>query len=90
MIAYAMNDQPLPMVNGFPLRLVVPGWYGTYWVKALSDITVLAHPFSNFWTDKAYRIPNAPNGTSLQRIWPRTQFLLIDSTCVPYSFVRPQ
>jgi sulfite dehydrogenase (cytochrome) subunit A len=63
MIAYAMNDQPLPMVNGFPLRLVVPGWYGTYWVKALSDITVLPQPFSNFWTDKAYRIPNGPNGT---------------------------
>ena len=63
MIAYAMNDQALPMVNGFPLRLVVPGWYGTYWVKALSDITVLPQPFSNFWTDKAYRIPNAPNGT---------------------------
>jgi len=63
MIAYAMNDQPLPMVNGFPLRLVVPGWYGTYWVKALSDVTVLPHAFSNFWTDKAYRIPNGPNGT---------------------------
>ncbi len=63
MIAYAMNDRPLPMLNGFPLRLVVPGWYGTYWVKALSDITVLPQPFSNFWTDKAYRIPNAPNGT---------------------------
>jgi len=63
MIAYAMNDQPLPMVNGFPLRLVVPGWYGTYWVKALSDITVLPQALSNFWTDKAYRIPTAPNGT---------------------------
>ena len=63
MIAYAMNDQALPMVNGFPLRLVVPGWYGTYWVKALSEITVLPNVFSNFWTDKAYRIPNAPNGT---------------------------
>jgi sulfite dehydrogenase len=63
MIAYAMNDQPLPMLNGFPLRLVVPGWYGTYWVKSLSDITVLPQAFSNFWTDKAYRIPNAPNGT---------------------------
>jgi hypothetical protein len=63
MIAYAMNDQALPMVNGFPLRLVVPGWYGTYWVKALSDITVLPQAFSNFWTDKAYRIPNGPNGT---------------------------
>ena len=63
MVAYAMNDEPLPMLNGFPLRLVVPGWYGTYWVKALSDITVLPEAFSNFWTDKAYRIPSAPNGT---------------------------
>jgi sulfite dehydrogenase (cytochrome) subunit A len=63
MVAYAMNDQPLPMVNGFPLRLVVPGWYGTYWVKALSDIAVLPLAFSNFWTDKAYRIPKGPNGT---------------------------
>src|ERR1700739_4861075 len=63
MIAYAMNDQALPMVNGFPLRLVVPGWYGTYWVKAVSDITVLPAAFSNFWTDKAYRIPSGPNGT---------------------------
>ena len=63
MIAYAMNDQALPMLNGFPLRLVVPGWYGTYWVKSLSDITVLSRAFSNFWTDKAYRIPEAANGT---------------------------
>lgn len=63
MVAYEMNDEPLPMVNGFPLRLVVPGWYGTYWVKALSDMTVLPQAFSNFWTDKAYRIPNTPNGT---------------------------
>jgi sulfite dehydrogenase (cytochrome) subunit A len=63
MIAYAMNDQALPMINGFPLRLVVPGWFGTYWVKALSDITVLPAAFHNFWTDKAYRIPSGPNGT---------------------------
>jgi len=63
MIAYAMNDRPLPMVNGFPLRLIVPGWYGTYWVKALSEVAVLPHVFSNFWTDKAYRIPSGPNGT---------------------------
>jgi sulfite dehydrogenase (cytochrome) subunit A len=63
MVAYAMNDQPPPMINGFPLRLVVPGWYGTYWVKALSDVTVLPQAFHNFWTDKAYHIPSAPNGT---------------------------
>src|SRR6266850_2461676 len=43
--------------------LDVPGWYGTYWVKALSDISVLPQAFSNFWTDNAYRIPSGPNGT---------------------------
>src|ERR1700733_11185968 len=37
MIAYAMNGEPLPLLNGFPLRLVVPGWYATYWVKMLND-----------------------------------------------------
>src|SRR5207237_4945745 len=41
MVAYAMNDAALPMLNGFPLRLIVPGWYGTYWVKSLSKIAVL-------------------------------------------------
>ena len=43
MIAYAMNGEQLPLLNGFPLRLVVPGWYSTYWVKMLSDIEVLDH-----------------------------------------------
>jgi sulfite dehydrogenase len=47
----------MPMLNGFPIRLVVPGWYATYWVKALNDITVLAEPFKGFWMDKAYRVP---------------------------------
>jgi sulfite dehydrogenase len=58
MIAYAMNEQQLPLVNGFPLRLVVPGWYSTYWVKMLSDIEVLAQPDDNFWMKTAYRIPD--------------------------------
>ena len=44
MIAYAMNGEQLPLVNGFPLRLVVPGWYATYWVKMLNDIEVLDQP----------------------------------------------
>src|ERR1700730_5095707 len=54
MIAYAMNGEPLPLLNGFPLRLVVPGWYATYWVKMLNDIEVLDKPDDNFWTTKAY------------------------------------
>jgi DMSO/TMAO reductase YedYZ molybdopterin-dependent catalytic subunit len=57
MVAYEMNGQPLPMLNGFPLRLVVPGWYATYWVKALNEITVLDKPFDGFWVAKAYRVP---------------------------------
>jgi DMSO/TMAO reductase YedYZ molybdopterin-dependent catalytic subunit len=60
MIAYAMNGEPLPLVNGFPLRLVVPGWYATYWVKMLDDIEVLDKPDDNFWTTKAYLIPDTP------------------------------
>jgi DMSO/TMAO reductase YedYZ molybdopterin-dependent catalytic subunit len=61
MVAYAMNDAPLPMLNGFPLRLVVPGWYATYWVKSLNRIEVLKEKFHGFWMDKAYRISTAPD-----------------------------
>jgi DMSO/TMAO reductase YedYZ molybdopterin-dependent catalytic subunit len=60
MIAYEMNGEPLPLLNGFPLRLVVPGWYATYWVKMLEDIEVLDQPDENYWTSKAYLIPDTP------------------------------
>lgn len=60
MIAYAMNGEQLPLLNGFPLRLVVPGWYSTYWVKMLSRIEVLTAPDENFWTKSAYLIPDTP------------------------------
>ncbi len=60
MIAYEMNGAPLPILNGFPLRLVVPGWYATYWVKMLQDIEVLDRPDESFWTSKAYLIPDTP------------------------------
>jgi sulfite dehydrogenase len=58
LLAYEMNGEPLPMLNGFPLRLVVPGHYGTYWVKHLNEITVIDEPTPNFWMDTAYRIPD--------------------------------
>jgi DMSO/TMAO reductase YedYZ molybdopterin-dependent catalytic subunit len=60
-IAYEMNGEPLPMLNGFPVRLVVPGWFATYWVKALSQITVRTEPLHNFWVDTAYRVPTTPD-----------------------------
>jgi DMSO/TMAO reductase YedYZ molybdopterin-dependent catalytic subunit len=61
LVVYEMNGEPLPLLNGFPVRLVVPGWYATYWVKALSEVTVLPERFNGFWMSKAYRIPPTPN-----------------------------
>ena len=60
MVAYAMNGKPLPLLNGYPLRLVVPGWYATYWVKMLNDIEVLDKPDDSFWMTRAYLIPDTP------------------------------
>jgi len=57
MIAYEMNGEPLPLLNGFPLKLVVPGWYATYWVGMLNEIKVYEDTFKGFWMDKAYLVP---------------------------------
>jgi sulfite dehydrogenase len=62
LVAHQMNGEPLPMLNGFPARLVVPGWYATYWVKNLSEITILDREFDGFWMKRAYRIPDTPCG----------------------------
>ncbi len=53
-----MNGEDLPWLNGFPIRLVVPGWYGTYWIKHLARIAVLDAPLDSFWMKSAYRIPS--------------------------------
>ena len=62
-VAFLMNGEPMPLLNGFPVRLVVAGWYATYWVKMLSQITVLDHADDNFWMKTAYRIPDTPNAS---------------------------
>ncbi len=61
-LALEMNEAPLPMLNGFPLRLVVPGYFATYWVKHLNEITVTPEVFDGFWMNPAYRIPDTPDG----------------------------
>jgi DMSO/TMAO reductase YedYZ molybdopterin-dependent catalytic subunit len=63
MLAYSMNDEQLPLLNGFPLRLIVPGWYSTYWVKMLGDIEVLDQPDTNYWMKTAYTIPDTPHAS---------------------------
>jgi len=79
MIAYAMNDADLPMLNGYPVRLVVPGYFGTYWVKHLNEITVLDAVLDNFWMATAYRIPDnacacVPAGTAPKKTVPINRF----------------
>ncbi|MGZ5137206.1 MAG: molybdopterin-dependent oxidoreductase [Burkholderiales bacterium] len=57
LVVYEMNGAPLPHWNGFPVRLIVPGWTGTYWMKHLVSIQGLSKPLQGFWMNPAYRIP---------------------------------
>lgn len=57
-VAISMNDAPLPILNGYPARLVVPGWVGTYWMKHITHIEASTKPLANFWMSDDYRVPN--------------------------------
>lgn len=57
LIAYEMNGAPLPHFNGFPARLIVPGWTGTYWMKHIVSLEARTSPLHNFWMTSAYRVP---------------------------------
>jgi DMSO/TMAO reductase YedYZ molybdopterin-dependent catalytic subunit len=57
LIAWEMNGEPLPHWNGYPVRLVVPGWTATYWMKHLTSLKVVNEPYKGFWMATAYRIP---------------------------------
>src|SRR5712691_9328807 len=57
LIAYEMNGEPLPHFNGFPARVIVPGWQGTYWMKHVTSISAITKPLGGFWMNPAYRIP---------------------------------
>ena len=89
MVAYSMNDAPLPMLNGFPLRLVLPGWYATYWVKALNEINVLPQKFEGFWMKTAYRIPNNPDAIESPKQL-ATDTVPINAHSVRAIFVTPE
>ena len=57
LLAWEMNGEPLPHMNGAPLRVIVPGWTATYWMKMLTSIDALDKPLVNFWVNTAYRVP---------------------------------
>lgn len=73
LLAYAMNGAPLPPQHGFPLRLVVPGWYGMTSVKWLDRIAAVGEPFHGFQME-AYRFRQRPEdeGEPVTRMSPRS------------------
>ena len=73
LLAYEMNRAPLLAQHGFPLRLVVPGWYGMTHVKWLSRITVVDEPFTGYQQAHAYRFRRneEDEGEPLARMAPR-------------------
>lgn len=77
LLAYEMNGAPLPPQHGFPLRLVVPGWYGMTNVKWLDSIDVVAQRFQGFQQASAYRfrVDEDDEGTPLTRMAPRSLML---------------
>ena len=60
LLAYEMNGEPLPPLHGFPLRLLVPGWYGMTSIKWLVGIHVLDHEFQGFYQKERYMSLNGP------------------------------
>ena len=64
LVAYEMNGAALPHWNGFPARVVVPGWTGTYWVKHVTSITATTHPFDGFWMKSAYLLSTSARRTA--------------------------
>lgn len=74
LLAYAINGEPLPPQHGFPLRLIVPGWYGMTHVKWLDSITVVDEPFEGYQQTTGYHIRFAEDepGEAVTRMLPRS------------------
>ncbi len=96
MLAFQMNGEPLPLLNGFPVRLIVPGWYGDYWAKMLSNIEVLDAPDQNYFEKIAYRVPDTPHASvkpgetgfktvPVSRLVPRSFFTNVTDTTIVKS-----
>ena len=78
LIAWAMNGTDIPFLNGYPIKLIIPGYFGSYWVKHLSEIEVIDHDFDGFFMKTAYRVPDndcqcVPTGSIPEKTRPISQ-----------------
>ena len=94
-VATMMNGQPLPHLNGYPARIVVPGWTATYWMKHVTGIQVSSKPLENFWVKAAYRVPagmfpvDRPFPTQdNEKTWPITEMVVNSVIADPVGGAR--
>jgi DMSO/TMAO reductase YedYZ molybdopterin-dependent catalytic subunit len=87
LLAWAINGVPLPPQHGYPLRVVVPGWYGMTHVKWLRSIAVVAEPFRGWMQEVSYRLRQTEDepGTPVTRMLPRA---LLIPPGIPDFFTR--
>lgn len=90
MIAYEMNGEPIPLLNGYPLKLVVPGWYSTYWMKMLNEITVTVDSFKGFWMQRAYLVPKGVKNGSEKPKAQAKEMVPISKMDVRSLFIWPE
>jgi sulfite dehydrogenase (cytochrome) subunit A len=90
MIAYEMNNEPLPLLNGYPLKLVVPGWYATYWVGMLNEIKIYSDTFKGFWMDKAYLVPKGISNGNEKPDSLAKELVPINKIAIRSIFVSPE
>jgi DMSO/TMAO reductase YedYZ molybdopterin-dependent catalytic subunit len=86
-LAWMMNREPLPLLHGGPLRLILPHWYGENWMKWLTHITLTENEDSSFYMRKAYRVPQKP--VEPNQSWDSATGKPIEKLLVQSFFVSP-
>ena len=87
-LALTMNREPLPLLHGGPVRLVLPRWYGQNWVKWITEIKITAEEDSGFFMRKAYRMPKKP--LKVRESWNSEEGAPIQELLVQSLIVQPE
>ena len=87
LLVYEMNGEPLPQAHGFPIRLLVSGWYGMNSVKWLTGIHVLNHEFKGFYMTERYMTQNEPGNPVPYRYYTKLRVKSIITSPVPGEIV---
>ena len=89
LLAYEMNGEPLPPIHGYPLRLIVPGWYGMNSIKWLVGIHVLDHKFEGLYQKDRYMVMTGPEGTPFYKYFTEMMIKSIITNPAPGKVVAP-